>query len=155
MTDPTTWPPRSLLVPVDFSEHSAHALDYAVSLAEQVGATLWVLHVGTPVPPIYSPMPESTTTQAELWQGMLAARERILRGEIAKALEPYADREVAIQIVWREGEPATAIVEAAAEVKAELVVMGSHGRTGIARALMGSVAERTVRLCGAPVLVMR
>jgi len=155
MTDSTRWPPRSLLVPLDFSEHSVHALDYAVSLAEGVGATVWVLHAGTPVPPIYSPMPESTTAQAELWQGMLAERERILRAEIDEAVAPYADRGVTFETVWREGEPATAIIEAAEAVNADLVVMGSHGRTGIARALLGSVAERTVRLCGRPVLVLR
>ncbi|MCO4773176.1 MAG: universal stress protein [Deltaproteobacteria bacterium] len=159
MTEPndsvTTWPPKRVLVPLDFSKHSAHALDYAVNLAEAVDATVWVLHVGTPVPPIYSPMPESTAAQAQIWGDMLAEREAIQRREIAEATAPYNGREVAIQIVWREGEAATAIVEAANEVDAHMIVMGSHGRTGIKRALMGSVAERTARLSSRPVLVLR
>ncbi len=152
---PATWPPRTILVPLDFSEHSGHALAYAVDLAEANGATLWVLHVGTPVPPIYSPMPKSTAAQAQIWADMLAEREAVQRKAILAAMEPYAAREVVFEMLWREGEAAGAIGEAAVEVGADLVVMGSHGRTGVKRALMGSVAERTARLCPVPVLVLR
>ncbi len=153
--NPKPWPPHRILVPVDFSEHSEHALSYAVGLAEAVGASIWALHVGATVPPIYSPLPESTAAQAQIWSDMLARREQIQRDEVAKAVAPFADREVAIEILWAEGEPASSISATAESLDVDLVIMGSHGRTGLKRALLGSVAERTVRLLGRPVLVLR
>jgi len=149
------WPPRRLLVALDFSEHSKHALAYAAHLAAAVDASIWALHVGTPVPPIYSPLPASAGAQAQIWTDMLAEREAIQRKEIAAAIAPYADREIAIQVAWREGEPSHAIIAFADEIDADLLVLGSHGRTGLKRALMGSVAERTVRLCARPTLILR
>ena len=154
-TSPAVWPPRRILVPVDFSPHSATALAYAVDLAEQVGASVWALHVGVPVPAVYSPLPESTGAQAEIWSDMLARREAIERAELAEVVGAFSEREVAIEVLWAEGEPAGAIVHQAERTDADLVVMGSHGRTGLKRALLGSVAERTARLCGCPVLMLK
>lgn len=157
MTEATagTWPPKTILVPLDFSEHSAHALQYAVDVAKTVGATVAVAHVGPPVPPIYSPLPEATAAQAGIWQDMLSQRETVLRKEMGGAVQPFVGSGVTFTQYWREGEPASAIADAAREADADLVVMGSHGRTGITRALMGSVAERTARLCPCPVLIVR
>lgn len=157
MTEATvgTWPPKKILVPLDFSEHSDHALQYAVDMAGTAGATVVVAHVGPPVPPIYSPLPEATAAQASIWKDMLEQRESVLRKEMDGAVEPFAASEVVFEQIWKEGEPAFAIAEAAKESGADLVVMGSHGRTGLTRALMGSVAERTARLCPCPVLIVR
>ena len=155
MTDPiASWPPRTILVPIDFSLHSDHALAYATDLARSVGGKVVVMHVGPPVPPIYSPLPEATAAQGAIWQDLLVQREAVIRKEMADAVALLGD-DVVFEQLWREGEPAAAIAEGAADAAADLVVMGSHGRTGLRRALLGSVAERTARLCACPVLILR
>ena len=153
--DLTNWPPTRILVPLDFSEHSTHALRYAVEMASSVGAEVMVAHVGPPIPPVYSPLPEATAAQGVIWHDMLNRREAVLRKEMDDIVEPFRASGVVFTTAWRLGEPASALAEVALEEGIDLVVMGSHGRTGLTRALMGSVAERTARLCPCPVLIVR
>lgn len=148
------FPPKRILVPFDFSEHSKHALAYAGTLAEVHGAEVWLLHVGPSTPAISGPLPDVTAAQAKVWTELLAEREAALVKELSKVAGDWTKR-VTLHQAWRSGEPSNAIMEFADEKDIELVVMGSHGRTGVKRALLGSVAERTVRLCQRPVLVVR
>ncbi|HEY2083873.1 MAG TPA: universal stress protein [Verrucomicrobiae bacterium] len=139
---------RHILVPVDFSECSHKALQYAVSFARQFGAELMLLHVVVAVPP----PPQMLVFEAETLRGKY-------HEEAAKHLSDWR-KEVASQIsvkaVVREGMAAhQEIVAAAHECNSDLIVIGNHGRGGLARVLTGSTAERVVRHAPCPVLVVR
>jgi nucleotide-binding universal stress UspA family protein len=146
-------PFKNLLVPVDLSETSIHALRLAVSTARASGASLTLLYVG--VVPV-SPMTEAWTPAlsaplVELKDHMaLEARtalERIRREEVPT--------DVDARLVVREGFVPEEIVAEAKKGRHDLVVMGTHGHTGLERVLLGSVAERVIRSCPVPVLVTR
>ncbi len=144
-----------LLVPTDFSDAAAHALRLAVRVARFNRARLTLLHVGT--------LPEAATfdfpTYGVPMPQSLADLQRELQKERGHALERLAREEISEDIVWdpklREGYPPEEIL---AEIKAgpyDLLVMGTHGHTGLKHALLGSVTERVLRKCGIPSLVTR
>ncbi len=148
MTGPgdTTGPQVSrILVATDFSSQARNALDWAKVLAKQFGAKLVLLHVTD----IFS--------LAEMGCGMEGGMDPlpILREQCQqrmaemKALLPEAE------IVVREASPRPAIVEAARKLNCQLIVMGTHGRSGLAHLLLGSVAEYVVRNSSVPVLTVR
>jgi nucleotide-binding universal stress UspA family protein len=138
---------HTLLVPTDFSDHSAAALDTAIELGRALGAELLLLHVFQrpivmfepygiqPLEPVLTEVPE-------------AARRR-LDVELRAALGAGADARAIVV----EGAAVEKILEEAAG--ADLVVMGTHGLTGLPHVLLGSVAERTVRLAPCPVLTVK
>ena len=136
---------RRILTPIDFSEGSEHALRYALELAEKLRAEVHALHAYQQ--PIYvlpeGAMDPGTLPEEEVAQ---AARERLDRFE---ARHDRVERSL-----LREGPAARCIVDAAEELGADLIVMGTHGRTGLARMLIGSVAERVVRTSTVPVLTV-
>jgi nucleotide-binding universal stress UspA family protein len=140
-----------ILVPVDFSEFSRHALRYGCALAEKFGAELHLLHV---VEPYYPPVPEAgfmLGERDEYLSALKAAAERELTGL------PGASQAQGIRMVRSvvAGPPFVEIVRYAREHAMDLIVVGSHGRSGLAHVLMGSVAERVVRKAGCPVLTVR
>lgn len=135
-------PIHTILHPTDFSDRSGHALHLATALARDYGARLMVLHViHRPVVAygegIIPPDPEATWEEARAQLDGL-----LLPGGFA------AERKLA------EGDPAAVILHFAREHHADLVVMGTHGRTGLGRLLMGSVAEQVVRRAPCPVLTV-
>lgn len=144
---------RRILVPIDFSEASRAAFDYAVELARSVGASIDVLHVWE-VPTFLAPgsavvVGASGTPLVEM---VRAAAEDGLEKFVAEA----AARGARVDESRAEpGNPASSIAEAARTGGYDLVVMGTHGRTGFSRALIGSVAERVVRHAPCPVLTVR
>jgi nucleotide-binding universal stress UspA family protein len=129
---------QNVMVATDFNAASAHALRVAADLASRLGARLSVVHVVAPAPYPY-PIPPPEGERA-------AARAQL--EDLAESLGPD------VVPVLRDGQPAVEIADAAAELGADLVVIGSHGRRGAARALLGSVAEKVVRLSPAPVLTV-
>ncbi|MDF2695310.1 MAG: UspA domain protein [Labilithrix sp.] len=138
---------KKILVPVDFSEPSDRALQVAIDLAKQYDATLTVLHAFD-VPPAYAGM---DLAPMDLLSPMLEAAKKQLdatlvevRGKIPSAT-----------VVMAQGVPWRAILEAIEHKGIDLVIMGTHGRRGVGRALLGSVAEKIVRLSPAPVLTLR
>jgi nucleotide-binding universal stress UspA family protein len=139
-----------VLVPVDFSQPSARALTYALALARHFGASVHVLHVVEP------PLTQGWNAYGlpalpELHARAMADAERQL-----EELMPPGERErQATELVTREGDPWRAIVDFARERQVDLIVMGTHGRGGVAHLLMGSVAERVVRAAPCPVLTVR
>jgi nucleotide-binding universal stress UspA family protein len=144
---------KRILVPVDFSDCSEAALDHAISLARALGGTIDVLYVWQApsfLPPellIAGPGPQQTLTEltrtkAESELAEFAARARARGAEISNVLV-------------EEGYPAQRIVERADEGNYDLLVIGTHGRTGVSRALLGSTAERVVRHSRKPVLTIR
>ena len=136
-------PPLELtyvLVPIDFSPTSVDALAYGRALAARCGARVELLHV------VDAAALDGVLGHAapEVWQEALAQARRKL-GELAQG-DPFT---------VLEGSPPDVIVDHADAVNADMIVMGSLGRTGLQRLLVGSVAERVVRAAHCPVLVVR
>jgi nucleotide-binding universal stress UspA family protein len=140
--------PKTLLVPTDFSAGATAALAYAIELAKVLDAEIVVLNAWE-LPPVGFPDGALLAT-SDLSQRMSeGAREGVDR-----AVRENAGAGVKLQGITRQNDPWRAIVEAAAEVGAGLIVMGTHGRRGLPRALLGSVAEKVVRMAACPVLTV-
>ncbi len=140
------FPPRRILVPVDFGEASARAVAVAGALAERFGATLTALHADIIEAPAYFTHEQANAIERER-NGARRAAER----ELAQFVRRATPRRASARFV--EESPTTAIVDAAHA--ADLIVMGTHGRRGPSRWWLGSVAERIVREADRPVLVVR
>ena len=137
-----------ILVPTDFSDHSKQAINYACELAKRFGAELHLLHVVQPLTTHVSygaPIPD-----AELHPPEQPARE-----ELEAIAEPGLEHVSRVERSIRTGPPFLEIVRCAKEKDADLIVIGTHGRTGVAHALIGSVAEKVVRKSPCPVLTVR
>jgi nucleotide-binding universal stress UspA family protein len=140
--------PRHILVPTDFSDHSNYALQVAIDLARQHGATLTLLHVAETLGPEYLTYGEAVSQlQPDSY------RQRLM-DELRRTLLPPAAG-VPVEYLLAEGEPAVEIGRAARDHSCDLIVLGSHGRTGVRRLLMGSVAEHVVRYAACPVLTVK
>ena len=160
----------SILVPVDFSTYSANALRYAAGIAARFASSIMVLHV----------IPRETTTHAVYQR--LGYRDLPFLGPVSPQSAPAVPPKVAEDVVvdLREqaytalqaflpaqmvhhpvelrvlvGHPFERILETAVREQVALIVLGTHGRTGLAHAIMGSVAERVVRLVPCPVLTVK
>lgn len=140
-----------ILCPTDFSEHSRHALDHATAIARWYGAGVTALHVLPPVaalvPAIGAPMYPPLVFTAEDIEQYRLVLEEYLRENAGAAGVPLA-------AVVVEGGPARAIVESAATLSADLIVLGTHGRSGFERLVLGSVTERVLRHAPCPVLTV-
>jgi universal stress protein A len=143
---------RRILVPVDYSEHSKNSLAYAAGLAERFGASLDVVHVWdrpTYVPETMVVVPEGGAKPlAEL---IRENAEREMREFLAEVKLPQglvaSERLLA-------GEPAAVLVAELQKGEHDLAVIGTHGRTGITHLILGSIAEKLVRLSPVPVLTV-
>ena len=140
---------HTLLSPVDFSDASDHALDYAIDLAFKLGARVHIIHVWQP--PTYALADGIFIPPGDYLSNYMLD----LQEQLDKCVARYADRGVTLQGNLIEGVPYTTIIQTAQEIQADLIVMGTHGRTGLTHALVGSVAEKVVRLAPCPVLVTR
>ena len=142
---------KRIFCPVDFSDASRAAMEVAADLARRFGAELLLLHA-YPVPGYTFP-DGSVVASPRMMQELADQAKRHLeewRTEAERLVgAPRVSAETAI------GEPAAEILEVARTRGAELVVMGTHGRTGLEHALMGSIAERVVRRAHCPVLTVR
>lgn len=139
---------RSILVPVDFSRPSEKALDYAASLAGSFGAKLILLNVVEPFPTpdfAYSPMALDDNA-------LVAQAKEHLQKVLARS---GLDASVVEKILVRHGSPYAEITSAARTLKVDLIVISTHGYTGLAHVFMGSTSERVVRHAPCPVLVVR
>jgi nucleotide-binding universal stress UspA family protein len=138
-----------ILVPTDFSPHADAAFRYARELARFFRADIHLLHVVDN--PIASGMWSSeiyTNEIARLQLNLLRDAEERLK----RSVPPDAEN---VSIDVRSGNPTAQILDVALERRADLIVMGTHGRTGVAHVLMGSVAERVLRRAPCPVLTLR
>jgi nucleotide-binding universal stress UspA family protein len=141
---------HQILAPTDFSESSKQAVTCAYELAQTFGAKLILLNVAElPVYPVevFPPSTEGTTLLDNLEdRARLDLAQLLPKGENARV-------EVICQAV--PGTPYCKIIEVAEAAKVDLIVMATHGRTGLSHLVMGSVAERVVRMARCPVLTMR
>ena len=141
--------PKTILLPVDLGEGSDEALAYAAELARAFSARVHLLHVvGIPAMGV----PEmGVAYSGTMMDGMMADDLHALERMLAKHA---ATCDLGPPLV-KAGDPRDAINEAAKELGADLIVMATHGRSGIARVLLGSVTESVVRTAPCPVLTVK
>ena len=133
-----------ILCPVDFSEFSDAALATAVPLARAKQGSLYLLHVVEPIPPMGAGHTAIAFTDRDM---------RELQSRLNDTLSNVND--VIVERYMEHGDPANEIVDFAEEHGIDLIVMGTHGRTGMSRVAMGSVAERIVRKATCAVLTVK
>ncbi len=142
---------KTILVPCDFSDYAEYAFKWALELAEKWGAKVVVVNAA----PLFSHLayPES------VYMVDLAKMEDEIIADSEKKLQEFTTKQgtstVGVETRAVLGDPFWEICQTAEREHADLIVMGSHGRTGLAHVLLGSVAERVVRHAPCPVLVAR
>jgi nucleotide-binding universal stress UspA family protein len=139
---------KRILVPVDFSDASERALSAALGLASDLGAEIKVVHI------------HQVQTQYMIEGGLYAPEldEEELMEKREKELDNFIETHKGDMNIAREvraGIPETEILEIAKEFQADLIVMGTHGRTGLSHLLMGSVTENVLRHTNVPILSVR
>jgi universal stress protein A len=146
---------KNILVPIDFSESSKAALRLAIQLARVHGSTITLLHVGVSPAMTWSDMshygvvvPESLV---QLHEQLGREQEHSLRKLAAEEIPS----DISFAVAVREGFPPEEVVNQSVVGLNDLIVMGTHGRTGLTRVLLGSVAEHVIRDAKVPVLVTR
>jgi nucleotide-binding universal stress UspA family protein len=138
------FPKNRVVVPIDFSDKSLTAIDTALQLVGDA-TDVTVIHVLQKV---------STVEPGSIWSSVTDdARIQHASKALLERLEEYTP--IAISVEVCVGDPGQEIVDFAEQEKADLIVLTSHGRTGIKRLLIGSVAERVIRLAHCPVLILR
>jgi nucleotide-binding universal stress UspA family protein len=142
---------KRILAPTDFSAHAEGALRYACALADRLGADLHVLHVLSEIVPTGPDPLLMPVMPPQFYQD---DEERAAK-TLETAIDPSWGQPRGLARAVRWGTPAEAIVDYAAEQKADLIVIATHGRTGLSHVLLGSVAERIVREAPCPVLTIR
>jgi universal stress protein A len=135
---------RKILIPTDFSSKGEAALEYAASLARERNALLVIVHVQEP-PAVYG--------EGSYYYGDPEPDPDLLRNMLL-AVKPH-DPAVACRHRFVQGFPAAGILTAAKEEDVDLIVMSSHGRTGLSRVLLGSVAEEVMRKAECPVMIVK
>ena len=139
---------KNILVPIDFSECSKKALQYAIPLAREHQATLTLLYV---VPPIYGTGEYGAIDYAELEANMRVNGEK----QLARLAADEVGGDISNQPLVRVGSPTQEIIETARSLPADLIVISTHGLTGLKHVFLGSVAEHVVQRAPCPVFVVR
>ena len=135
---------KAILHPTDFSEHSQAAFEVARAVARNYGARLILLHVSLPIMKsgeVYALITHPDEVREELTNRL-------------KAMRSLADGLV-VEIVLKEGDPAAQILTTSKEMGCDLIVMGTHGRSGLSHLLIGGVAEKVIRNAACPVLTIK
>jgi len=140
---------NKILFPTDFSEFNTAALNYASRLAAESGALLYIVHVNEQSA-LNASMGEASYLYASQWEGDV---RKTIQDQLSR-VRPTATN-VTFEHVCLDGAPVEELLEFAKREGVDLIVMGSHGRTGLSRLLMGSIAEGVVRRSECPVLVVK
>jgi nucleotide-binding universal stress UspA family protein len=146
--DPAEGAVRLLLAPVDFSERAGAVIDYAAALAALYGARVDLLHA------VEVPTLPDAYGVGLVWPGWgpeVEERSHAELMELARRLPPACRGAVHVEV----GDPAAATLDACGRLGPDLIVMGTHGRTGLVRFALGSAAERVVQRAACPVLVVK
>jgi nucleotide-binding universal stress UspA family protein len=143
---------KTYVVPVDFSKTSEAALDHAIKLSRENSATLLLVHA----------IPTSAVAMAGPYEGpqMIVELEKAQREEAQKQMQRLIQKKRLKpgrfrSVILMRGDPARVIANQAKKSRASMIIMGSHGRTGVKRLVLGSVAERTLRYASCPVLIVK
>jgi universal stress protein A len=159
---------QQILVPVDYSDDSRAALQWAASLAENYGARILLLHIiGKAVEEVYPQGTHFETLMPSYYEGLAPGSQRFgrqlviidLEAQARTRLQNYASeylpRNITVEVKVGVGKPADSIVQLAREEGVDLIVMGTHGRTGMRHLLLGSIAEAVIRQVQCPVMTVR
>ena len=138
---------RHILFPHDFSETAESALTLALELARRLDGKITLLHAYEVAAYAY---PEGPAVSVEMAREIESGARKALEGVAARVRSAG----VPVEVQVRQGVPWSEIVKAARELQVDLIAIGTHGRRGFARALLGSVAERVVRMAPCPVLTV-
>lgn len=146
---------KTIIAPTDLSDLSAKGVDYACSLAKNVGAKIIIINV-VKVEELMSLLREMKDAPSPRWddglEEKLIQHHRRLLDEFAKQQLPQLIADKNIRRVVKLGEPYKMIVDCAEEEKVDLIVMSTHGRSGLPRLMLGSVTEKVLRSSSCPVL---
>jgi len=140
---------QRILVPLDFSEHAASILEWAVHLAQQHKSTLVLMHAYHL--PVEFQQLEGAYLPQDFWASVKAEAEQNLQ----RYAEPLRGQGLAVDVIVREGYPATVIEQEAIDQRADLIVIGTRGLSGLKHLLLGSIAERVVQKAPCPVLTVK
>jgi nucleotide-binding universal stress UspA family protein len=143
---------RRILCPVDFSRFSHHALEQAVALARETGAEISVLHVFV-FAPVALPVSAGGSIPLEPIRLDPPGRAAV-QSELREFVDEVDTEGITLTTTLFEGDAVTRILDRANDWNADLIVMGTHGRTGFERLLLGSVTEKILRKCSCPVLTV-
>jgi len=141
---------KKVLVPIDFSDYSKGSLIYAVSFVRQFNAELILIYVVEPV--IYPP--DFSMGQIAIPSVDLEIDKRAVE-ELEKLAEKEIPHEIKVKTIVKTGKPFIEIIETAAEEEIDLIIIATHGHTGVEHILFGSTAEKVVRKAPCPVLTLR
>ncbi len=149
-THPAAGMPKRILVPVDFSKPSIEALDFAAMLAGQMGAeiVLMTVEMYVPIEGFPSVVPDLNAAERRLKELF----ERRIKHWSQDPLHAYEKK---LKVSARFGIPVEQILKAADDLNADMIIMGTHGRRGIPRAILGSVTEQVIRRAPCPVMAIR
>ncbi|MCX6149862.1 MAG: universal stress protein [Ignavibacteriales bacterium] len=140
---------KNILVPIDFSDYSKRALQYAFNLANLFGSKIFLIYVIEPV--IYP-------ADFSMGQVALPAIDIEMNSRAKEELENLAKKEISgleVTTIIKTGKPFVEIIETASENDIDLIIIASHGHTGVEHILFGSTAEKVVRKAPCPVLTLR
>lgn len=146
---------ENVLVPLDGSELSLKALEHAEKLAGPLAAKVILLRVGGSLGPEAFGLPELSMALANELTLQQGKQEATLVTYLEQLAEPLREKGLTVETVVRSGDPASEIVQLAESEQVDLVVMSSHGRTGLTRWIYGSVAERVLHNARCSLLVVR
>lgn len=145
---------QRILVPVDFSDHSKTTVAYARRIAARNDSTLYILHVFQAPDYVVTPYTRRAQNSAEI-RAQVSAAEQDARENLEILRQELLERDVKTEVILRIGYPFEEIVLVANHFNVDLIVIGSHGRSGIRRLLLGSTTERVVEHADCPVLVVK
>jgi nucleotide-binding universal stress UspA family protein len=140
---------RRILVPLDFSRHAESVLEWAAHLAKEHQSRLLLLHAYHL--PVEFQQLEGAYLPQDFWASVKAEAEQNLN----RYAEPLRAQGLAVDVIVREGYPASVIEEEAQEREADLIVIGTRGLSGLKHLLLGSIAERVVQKSPCPVLTVK
>jgi len=140
---------QRILVPLDFSRHADFVLEWAAHLAKEHSSRLLLLHAYHL--PVEFQQLEGAYLPQDFWASVKAEAEQNLQ----RYAEPLRAQGLAVDVIVREGYPATVIEQEAVDQRADLIVIGTRGLSGLKHLLLGSIAERVVQKAPCPVLTVK
>ena len=146
---------KTLLVPVDFSENSRKAVIYAVRIAQRNNSSLLLLHVVEPPQFVRQLTPDYSIASYEEMRKVCEPSRRQSEENLVRLSRDVQDANVVVETSQRIGTPYEEIVKEAKHKQVDLIVIATHGYTGLDHFLLGSTAERVVNIAPCPVLVVR
>ena len=141
---------KKILVPIDFSDYSKNALNYAVDFAKLFSAELTLIYVVEPViyPPDFS-MGQISVPSVDI------EMDKRAKEELENLAKKQIPKELKTKTIVKTGKPFIEIIETAADVEADMIIIATHGHSGMEHMLFGSTAEKVVRKAPCPVLTLR